>query len=625
MALLTFRNVDFSYGGRPLVEQANFRIERGERICLVGRNGAGKSTLLRLIAGELAPDAGEIERDAGVVVSRLAQEVPTGDRGTVWEEAARGFGPVGERLARQHALQRMGSAGAGELQELAGAADAEHDWQRQQQVDRALEQVGLDPHLEFARLSSGMKRRALLAQALVSQPDVLLLDEPTNHLDLESIRWIETFLQQRFDGTLVFITHDRAFLQKLARRIIEIDRGRLLDWECDYPTFLQRREQALQAEARQQELFDKKLAQEEVWIRKGIEARRTRNEGRVRALHKLRAERQARREKTGQVRFQVQDADRSGMLVAEAKNIGFAYGGQPVIRDFSTLMLRGDRVGIVGPNGAGKTTLLRILLGQLTPQTGTVRLGTNLQIAYFDQLRAQLNEDQTAIECVGEGNDRVQINGESRHVMGWLQDFLFSPDRARTLVRYLSGGERNRLLFAKLLSQPSNLLVLDEPTNDLDLETLELLEEVLLEYPGTLLLVSHDRVFLNNVVTSVFAFEGEGVIKEYAGGYDDWQRQRTEDEAAAQAPAAEAARDRRPTRERAKKLSFKETRELEELPLRIETLETEQAALHEKMADPAFYQQPGTEIAEAKSRLDALQAELAHAYSRWELLEGMGE
>jgi ABC transport system ATP-binding/permease protein len=630
MALIGLRDVSLALGGPLLLDGVNLQIERGERIGLVGRNGAGKSTLLRLINDEISLDGGQVVKQPGVRTALLTQEVPANLTGAIADVVAGGAGPQGELLAEFHELSRRlaetrDSAIQDRLDAVQHELDVSEGWQVDQQVDQVISRMKLDPQAEFSVLSSGMKRRVLLARALVTDPDVLLLDEPTNHLDIDAIRWLEDFLP-RYEATLIFVTHDRVFLQNLAKRIIEIDRARLFDWECDYATFLKRKQEALEAEAQQQALFDKKLAEEEVWIRQGIKARRTRNEGRVRALKKLREERQARRDRTGNVRLAVQEVERSGNLVLEAKHVDFSYGDHPVVRDFSTLILRGDRVGLIGPNGSGKTTLLRILLGELQPQAGTVRHGTRLQIAYFDQLRAQIVEDQTVQENVGEGADTVLINGQRRHVIGYLQDFLFSPDRARSPARYLSGGERNRLLLAKLFTKPSNVLVLDEPTNDLDAETLELLEEVLAEYPGTLLLVSHDRAFLNNVVTSTIAFEGDGRFKEYAGGYDDWVRQRSaENEQNGQSATAgkPAAKPEPPRRQasRTRKLSYREQQELETLPKRIEDLEAEQQQLHDEMADPKFYQQAGSEIAKSKDRLQALEAELSAAYERWEALE----
>jgi len=590
MALVSMRGVSVAFGGPTLLDRVDWQVERGERVGLVGRNGAGKSTLMRLLHGDLSPDDGEVIRPQGVRIARLPQEVPQGRGGSVFDEVAAGLEEGdGARAAPDHA------------------------------VDKVLSRMRLDPDVPFESLSSGMKRRVLLARSLVLDPDVLLLDEPTNHLDIESIRWLEEYLL-RFGGTLVFVTHDRTFLGRLATRIVEVDRGRLFDWSCDYPTFLGRKEAALAAEERQDDLFDKRLAQEEVWIRKGIQARRTRNEGRVRALKAMREERRARRERTGSARILAQEAERSGALVIEAKGAGFSYGDRPVIVDASAAIMRGDKVGLIGPNGSGKTTLLRLLLGDLEPAEGSVRRGTNLEIAYFDQLRAALDEEKTVGQNVSE-YDSILINGQPRHVVGYLQDFLFPPERSRTLVKLLSGGERNRLLLAKLFTRPSNLLVLDEPTNDLDVETLELLESLLIDYQGTLLLVSHDRTFLNNVTTTILSVEPDGRVRESSGGYDDWLR-RFESEAAS-GPSPVATRAAPPAREKSRKLGFKEKRELEELPRRIEALESEQARSHEEMADPSFYQRDGAEIARARARLAEVEAELAASFERWESLEGL--
>ena len=591
MALLSLRDVSLAFGGPRLLDRVAFQIERGERVCLLGRNGEGKSTLLRLIEGEVPPDEGEVLRQQGLRIARLPQEIPQGRGGLAHDEVAAGLEVEGPAAGPDH------------------------------RVDAILTRMGLDPDSRFDALSSGMKRRVLLARALVGDPDILLLDEPTNHLDIDAIRWLEDFLI-RDGGTLIFVTHDRVFLERLATRIVELDRGRLYDWACDYPTFLKRKEELLAAEARQNALFDKRLAREETWIRKGIEARRTRNEGRVRALKAMREAREQRRERSGTARMQLQEAERSGALVIEAKGVGFGYGDRPVIRDLSTTIMRGDKVGIIGPNGAGKTTLLRLLLGELPPQEGTVRLGTNLEVSYFEQLKATLDEERTVQQNVSE-YDTIPINGQPRHVLGYLQDFLFPPERSRSLVKFLSGGERSRLLLAKLFTRPSNVLVLDEPTNDLDVETLELLESLLVEYQGTVLLVSHDRAFLNDVVTSTLALEPDGRVKESDGGYDDYLRQRPGPAPAEPKPALAPAKTASPTPERPRRLSFKERRELDELPKRIEALEAARQELHETMADPAFYRRDGGEIAQAKARLASLEQELAQAFERWEALEGL--
>jgi ABC transport system ATP-binding/permease protein len=588
MALLSLRGVSLSFGGPKLLDQVDFAVERGERVCLLGRNGEGKSTLLRLIDGAIEPDEGEVLRQQGLRIARLAQDVPVGRTGNVAEVAAEGL---------DHASR-----------------DEEH------RVDAVLSRMGLEGSTPFDQLSSGMKRRVLLAQALVAEPDILLLDEPTNHLDIDSIRWLEEFLL-RSGVTFLFVTHDRVFLERLATRIVELDRGRLSDWACDYPTFLKRREEVLAAEARQADLFDKRLAQEETWIRKGVEARRTRNEGRVRALKAMRVERQQRREKTGTARLQVQEAERSGTLVVEAKGVSFGHGDRTVIRDLTTTIVRGDKIGIIGPNGSGKTTLLRLLLGESEPNSGTIRRGTNQEVAYFDQLKASLEEDRTVQQNVSE-YESVTIDGKPRHIIGYLQDFLFPPERSRSLVKLLSGGERSRLLLAKLFTKPSNVLVLDEPTNDLDVETLELLEGLLVDYQGTVLLVSHDRAFLNDVVTSTLAIEPDGSVKEYDGGYDDYLRQRQADSPAESRPT-KPAESPSAVPERARKLGHKERRELEGLPRRIEELETALADLHTTMADPNFYRRDKTDIAAEKARLETVERDLAAAYERWEALEAL--
>ncbi len=594
MALLSLRGVSLSFGGPKLLDGVDLAIEAGERVCLLGRNGEGKSTLLKLISGEIAPDEGAILRQQGARVARLLQDVPAGHGGTVAEEVA------------------------------AGLADDDHGLGGDDhRVQAVVSRVGLDPDARFAELSSGLKRRVLLAQAIVDEPDLLLLDEPTNHLDVESIAWLEDFLL-RYPGAIVFVTHDRVFLQKLATRIVELDRGRLSNWECDYPTFLVRRDQLLAAEARERELFDKKLAEEEKWIRKGIEARRTRNEGRVRALEAMRVARQRRRERQGTASLQAQEAEKSGMLVIEAEGVEFGYGEKTVIRDLSTTIVRGDKVGVIGPNGAGKTTLLNLLLGRLAPRAGTVRRGTNLEVSYFEQLKSALDDEKTVQKNVSD-YDVVRVDGRERHVLGYLQDFLFTPDRARTLVKYLSGGERSRLLLAKLFTRASNVLVMDEPTNDLDLETLELLESLLVEYQGTALIVSHDRAFLNDVSTSVLVVESDGRVKEYDGGYDDYLRKRASEAPPepkpAPAPKAVPADSAKP---RPVKLSNLEREELSTLPGRIERMEADLTALHESMADPAFYKQDRETLAAADARLKALETDLAAAYERWEALEAVG-
>ncbi len=627
MALLSIQNVRVGFGGPLLLDNANLQLEHGERICLLGRNGAGKSTFMKFIHGDLAADAGEIVRQQDTRISFLPQEVPQDLHGNVFDLVASGLGPLGASLTHyQNVSAQVAQEGSNQklltdLDRLQQTLDANGGWLVHQHVEQVLSHLHLAPNAAFETLSGGLKRRTLLAAALVSDPDLLLLDEPTNHLDIASISWLEDFLVRR-EKALLFVTHDRMLLRKLATRIVELDRAQLTSWSCDYGTFLERKRAALEEEAVHWARFDKKLAEEEVWIRRGIRARRTRNEGRVRALHELRAVRQARREKLGTARLQIQEVERSGKLVVEAQDVSYAYGDQVVIRNFSSRIMRGDKVGILGPNGCGKTTLLQLLLGELAPQRGTIRLGTHLSIAYFDQLRTQLDEGKTVQEIVGDGNDTITFNGQSRHIISYLGDFLFPPDRARSPIRILSGGERNRLLLARLFTKPSNILVLDEPTNDLDAETMELLEELLLEYQGTVLLVSHDRALLNNVVTSTLAFEDDGQAYEYIGGYDDWLRQRRPTQTETQ--AVQPKRDKqRLQRERPKKLAYKEHRELEVLPEHIEQLETEQAELHQQLADPELYKQNGSEVGTLKSRLTALEQKLEAAYARWEALEAI--
>ena len=624
MSLIQLQRVDFSVGGPLLLEHVDLSIDANERVCIVGRNGEGKSTLLKLIAGDLKPDDGEVRVQNGVVVARMAQEVPQDTSGSVFDVVAAGLGDLGQLLARYHHLLAEQDMDA--LGEVQAQIEARHGWDLDRRVADVLVRLDLPSETDFAALSGGMKRRVLLAQALVRKPDVLLLDEPTNHLDIEAIGWLEGFLKS-FAGSIVFITHDRSFLRALATRIVEIDRGQLTSWPGDYDNYLRRREERLHAEAQAAALFDKKLAQEEVWIRQGIKARRTRNEGRVRALKTLRRERAERRELAGNAKMTLANAQASGKKVIEARHVHQAYGGRVLIDDLDTTIMRGDRVGIVGPNGAGKSTLLKILLGELKPQRGEVIMGTGLQIAYFDQHRSQLNDTLNALDNVAEGREYIELNGQRKHIIGYLQDFLFSPERARAPITRLSGGERNRLLLAKLFAQPSNLLVMDEPTNDLDVETLELLEELLTEYQGTLLLVSHDREFLDNVVSSTLVLEGGGRVGEYVGGYSDWLRQRPATRVAEPAPTPAAAKpgeaSRAPEPEKAKrKLSYKDQRELEQLPARIEQLETEIAERSAAMNDPAFFQQDNAAIQRHNDALAKAQAELDGAYARWAELEG---
>ena len=592
MALVHLDDLTIAFNGPPLLDGVTRQIEAGQRIGLLGRNGCGKSTLLKMIDGQERPDRGRCVVSPGTRVAYVPQEVPQDVDGVA-------FAVVRQSLAAQVASHDI------------------DDWDADQRAERILERMGIDPEATVSTLSAGFRRRTYLARAIVGEPQLLLLDEPTNHLDLAAIEWLEGFLSA-WQGTLVFVTHDRTFLRKQATRIWEIDRGKLFDWSCDYDTFLARKVAALAAEEKQQALFDKRLAEQEVWIRQGIKARRTRNEGRVRALESMRVERSQRREQVGRARLVIQEAARSGTLVCAVEKISFHYGTQPILNDFSTTILRGDKVGILGPNGVGKTTLLRLLLGQLTPQSGTVKLGTQLAVAYFDQLRGQLDGEKTIVENIAGGNDVVTIDGKSRHIIGYLQDFLFSPDRARTAVRFLSGGERHRVLLAKLFTQPANVIVLDEPTNDLDAETLELLEQRLVEFSGTILVVSHDREFLNNVVTSVIAYESDGV-REYVGGYDDWVRQRGVKTIAAEGTQRAASNE--PSRSATKRLSYKDQRDLELLPATIETLETEIAALQERIAAPEFYKQPAATIAATHKRGKELASQLAATFQRWSELE----
>ncbi|MCC7262032.1 MAG: ATP-binding cassette domain-containing protein [Candidatus Latescibacteria bacterium] len=623
MALLSMQEVSIAFGGPPVLDRATFAIERGERVCLLGRNGAGKSTLMKLLDGTLTPGGGEVVRQSGVSVARLEQEVPQDLEGTTYEVVAAGLGETGRLLARYHqASLQVESAGSEEalrdLDRLHHALDTAGAWQVKTRVETALLHLGLDAEAPVAEASGGRKRQILLARALVMMPDLLLLDEPTNHLDLEAVEWLEGFLIER-KVTLLFVTHDRAFLRRVATRIAELDRGRLVDWGGAYDTYLERKEAALAVEEREWAEFDKKLAREEAWIRTGIKARRTRNEGRVRALEVLRRERGARRERTGAAKLQAQESDRSGRLVIEARGVSFSRGNRAIIHSFDTLIMRGDRVGLIGPNGSGKTTLLRLLLGELPPDSGSVRLGVGLEVAYFDQLRAQLDPERTVFDSVADGHDFVEIQGKQKHVLGYLQDFLFSADRARTPVHVLSGGERNRLLLARLFTRSFNLLVLDEPTNDLDLETLELLEELLTAFSGTLLLVSHDRAFLDNLVTSTLVLEGGGRVGEYVGGYSDWMRQKPAPAAPPPPAKSEAAAPTASRNSRRRRLSFKEAAELAALPEQIDTLEQERAQLYASLADPALLRQ-GAAVAVARVRLAALETEIAEKTARWELL-----
>ncbi len=635
MAQITLQNVSVGYGGHPVLEQVDLSIEKGQRLCLVGRNGSGKSTLLKLIADDLQAEHGQVFRQQGLRIARLIQQVPAGIQGCVYQVAAGGLGQAGELLGRDYYLNHFADlhdpAILDELADLHHRMDDQNAWSGQSVVDETLSVMQLDPQADFQALSSGMKRRVMLARCLVQRPDVLILDEPTNHLDIQTILWIEDFIAG-LQTTLLLVSHDRAFVRKIARGVIDIDRGRVTMYHCDLDTYLTRKEQDIEEEERRNKLFDKRLAQEEVWIRQGVKERRTRNEGRVRRLKAMREERSQRKDQIGQVRIEVQQAQVTGRKVIEMRHVSFGYqneSGPLIVSDFSTDILRGDRIGIIGPNGSGKTTLIKLMLDELAPLSGTVRHGTNLQIAYFDQLHAALDDDKSVQENIAPGSDKVVVNDRPRHVIGYLEDFLFSPKQVRNPAGELSGGERNRLLLAKLFTRPANILVLDEPTNDLDVETLELLEEVLCDYSGTVLMVSHDRDFLNNVVTSTIALEGDGLVKEYGGGWDDYLIQSKKNQPD---PASDSAKVTRPKSEKdttirrdgtakPRKLSWNENKELQQLPDRIEQLENEIEALHIEMAGPDFYKKPPEAITALTDRNRQLESDLQTAYQRWEELE----
>ena len=626
MPLVTLQDIYLSYGQPPLIDHINLVIERGERVCLIGRNGAGKSTVLKILTGQITADDGVLKRASGVKIAQLEQSVPEDAQGSVFDVITQGLGTEGELAKRYHHLiLELGNNPSDQtmrdLEECQSELDRVNGWDINQRVESIITKMDLDADVDISSLSGGYKRRVLLARALVCDPDLLLLDEPTNHLDIDAIQWVEQFLL-KWEGSLLFISHDRRFMDNLATRFIEIDRGQLTEFNCNYATYLQRKEEILEIEDRQNALFDKRLSQEEIWIRQGIKARRTRNEGRVRALESMRREYADRRKRQGTARMDIQQADRSGKIVAEAQNISFAFEGdqQPVVCDFSTLIQRGDKVGLIGRNGVGKTTLIKLLLSELTPQQGSIKTGTNLSVAYFDQYRSALDEEKSVQDNVSGGRDMLEIGGKPKHVISYLQDFLFAPERCRQPVKALSGGERNRLLLAKLFTQPSNVLVLDEPTNDLDIDTLDLLEELLIDYRGTIILVSHDRAFLNNVVTSTLVFEGNGKINQYIGGYDDWLRQRkTEQPISSQQPAKVQAK----ATTTSKKLSYKDQRELDNLPQEIENLEMQIADISEQISQPDFYKGDRAATAKTEIQLSELQQQLSHCYERWELLENL--
>ncbi len=630
MALISIQEATLKFSGPLIFDRLSLQLEPGERVALLGRNGAGKTTLMKVMDGQLELDEGKIIFQKGIQVTHLPQEVPVDMEGSVFDIVLSGLGERANLLSQYHQLtHRLHTEHTPELlkqlDELQADLDHTNSWDVNNQVEEVIGRMKLDVEIDFKSLSGGQKRRVFLARALVLRPEVLLLDEPTNHLDIDSINWLEGFLSN-YPGTIFFVTHDRMFMAHLATRIIELDRGKIYSWACDYNTFLERKQAALDIEESSWNHFDKKLAEEEIWIRQGVKARRCRNEGRVKALERLRQEKKSQRKQEGRVRMRAQKSVLSGDRVIKAVHLKFSYGDKCLIRDFSTRIMRKDKIGVIGPNGSGKTTLLRILLGKLEPQRGKVVLGTNLEVAYYDQLREQLDEEKTVAENINGESETIIINGKPKHILGYLQDFLFAPDRSRTQVKVLSGGERNRLFLAKLFSKPSNVLVMDEPTNDLDIETLELLEELLLEYPGTLLLVSHDRAFLNNVVTSTIVLEGDGIINEYPGGYDDWLSQRQP----ILKPEPPKIKTKKHPAKRVKpivsrKLTFKEQQELDNLPLKIEKLEEEQKTLYSQFADFSFYQRDHAEISQIKARSASLSEELQKAYERWDYLAELAE
>ncbi|KPJ96094.1 MAG: ABC transporter ATP-binding protein [Gammaproteobacteria bacterium SG8_11] len=628
MPLIKLENASLAFGHVPLLDKADLQIDAGERVCLVGRNGVGKSTLLRVLNKTINLDEGEVWQQPHLRIAYLEQDVPPDESLTVYDVVASGLENAGRLLAEYHHVSQQFAtehteALSNRLAALQQAIDSCDGWRLEQRVNTVLTKLALPGDSNMSALSGGYKRRVMLARALVLEPELLLLDEPTNHLDIEAITWIEEFLLD-FNGALLFITHDRGFLRRLATRIIELDRGILTSWPGDYDEYLCKKQERLETEEQHNAKFDKKLAQEEVWIRQGIKARRTRNEGRVRALKALREQRRQRLETMGKVKMQLDSGEQSGKIVIEAQHISKRFGSKSIIKDFSTTIMRGDRVGIIGPNGAGKSTLIKLLLGELPPDSGKIELGTRLQTAYFDQQRSQLDLERTVVDNLNQGSDMITVNGQTRHVMGYLQDFLFPPQRVRSPVKSLSGGERNRLLLARLFIQPANLLVLDEPTNDLDIETLELLEELLSDFNGTIIIVSHDRAFLDNVATSTIAFEGDGLVEEYVGGYQDWLRQRSKLATAIEKKPAtvkpEKTKAEASPQQQKKKLSYKEQRELDDLPQRIEALEKEQADIQQAINHPDFYKQDTDKVTTVLTQLDQIAKDLERCYERWEQL-----
>ena len=636
MALLALQNISLSFGGPALLDGVNLTVEARERICLIGRNGAGKSTLMKVINGQIKADSGEKIVEGGAIITQLEQEVPRDMSGSVYEVVASGLQELGDLLTQYHQLNERDDIGSdswlSRMGQIQHELEANNGWHFQVNIDKVISLLKLNPEADFSKLSGGIKRRVLLARALVQEPDILLLDEPTNHLDINAILWLEEFLKNNYKGSLIFITHDRAFLKSLATRIIELDRGKATSWPGDYANFLRRKEEALHAEELENKRFDKKLAQEEIWIRQGVKARRTRNEGRVRALEKMRKERSNRRVQQGSAVLRIDSGERTGKRVVEVENLSYTLpNGRILIDNLSLLIQRGDKIGLIGPNGVGKSTLLRVLLGEIKADSGKLIQGTNVQVAYFDQLRSQLDETKTVKDNLDNGADRITINGESKHVISYLQDFLFTPQRVNSPVKSLSGGERNRLLLAKLFIKPANVLVLDEPTNDLDVDTLELLEELLLSYKGTVLLVSHDRAFINNIVTSCLVFKGKGEIDEFIGSYDDWQA--LNPSAGLGDESNKKTTKSKPKKEKTikqtsvtpvsniKKLSYNEKRELEQLPKEIEALEEEIAQLHQIMSDSDFYQQDQKKIKTITETLQKTETLLEEKYARWEVLD----